>query len=129
MNSLSVLDSSAVLALLGDEAGADNVKAALEQGAVISSVNLCEVVSKLADEGLSLDEIRGIVTDLGLGVRAFDGDQAYRAGIMRRETKNIGLSLGDRACICLGISLGLPVVTADRTWLKCSLPTEVHAIR
>ena len=44
----SVLDASAVLALLNDEEGGEVVTDAIADGAAISVVNLAEVLSKVA---------------------------------------------------------------------------------
>ena len=38
-------------------------------------------------------------------------------------------SLGDRACLALGISLGAPVYTADKSWKQLKLPIRIHVIR
>lgn len=66
-----VLDASAILALLNNEPGSEIVINVLTQ-AVISSVNLSEVVAKLADSGISETEIREIIGTLGLEVINFD---------------------------------------------------------
>ena len=123
-----VIDASALLALLNSEQGADEVAKALT-GAVIGSVNLCEVIGKLAETGMKQEEICRILFPLGLTVEAFDEDQAYTAGILRTSTKSAGLSLGDRACLGLAKKLGTPVLTADRTWLDLSIGVKVSAIR
>ncbi len=113
-----VLDASALLAFLADERGKEYVAPALHTGTV-GAVNLSEVVSKLRDRGLSEDEteeqVRGLLS-LGCKVSAFGHDQALLAGHLRSTTKPLGLSLGDRACLALGIQLGLPVLTADHAW-------------
>lgn len=46
-----VLDASALLALLNQEQGSDVVAASIPE-AIISTVNLSEVISKLVDAGL-----------------------------------------------------------------------------
>ena len=50
----SVIDASALLALLQDENGADEVVEAIADGAAISTVNLSEVLAKLAEHGQPL---------------------------------------------------------------------------
>lgn len=47
----SVIDASALLALLQDENGADEVVEAIAAGAAISTVNHSEVLAKLAEHG------------------------------------------------------------------------------
>ena len=50
--SKSVLDASALLALLNEEPGAEKVAQAVSQGALVSTVNLSEVVGKLCEAGM-----------------------------------------------------------------------------
>lgn len=62
-----VLDASALLALIQAEAGSDRVAEGLG-GAVISAINLAEVVTRLADRGVPGQAIRRQLTRLDLGV-------------------------------------------------------------
>lgn len=82
----------------------------------MSSVNLSEVVAKLNERGMPLSEIKGVVSDLGLQIKPFDEASAHVAGELRQLTKQAGLSLGDRACLALGIRDSRSVLTADRAW-------------
>ena len=112
-----VLDASALLELLSQEPGAERWAAALNDAA-ISAINLSEVVAKLAESGMREVEIRGALEPLGIDVVTFDAALAYRAGLLRAQTKRLGFSLGDRACLALGLQMKLPVLTADRSWMK-----------
>lgn len=50
----------------------------------------------------------------------FTEEQAYIVAeleVANRE-KGLGLSLADKACISLGVSLGIPVYTADKIWAE-----------
>lgn len=58
-----------------------------------------------------------------------DEAQAFVTGELRAVSKAFGLSLGDRACLALGILQQLPVLTADRIWLNVPVQTEVRVIR
>jgi PIN domain nuclease of toxin-antitoxin system len=124
----SVLDSSALLCLLNDEAGAQLVAAALPKAA-ISAVNLAEVVAKLRERGLAVADVRDALDGLSLEVRPFTAAQAYETGDLRPATRALGLSLDDRACLTLAADLGVPALTADREWLKLKLNVEVKAVR
>jgi len=96
-----VVDTSAVLALLWDEPGADMVAATLER-AGISAVNWSELVAVMTERGLPDDAIRSGLSALPIAaVVPFDGDHAEIAGRLRRSTRQAGLSLGDRACLGL----------------------------
>jgi PIN domain nuclease of toxin-antitoxin system len=123
-----VLDASALLALLNAEPGAEEVERAIP-GAVISSVNLSEVVAKLDEAGMPKEAVREALTGIELEVYSFDLDSAFQAGALRRPTRKLGLSFGDRACIALGLRLGLTVLTADRNWGSLEVGAEVRAIR
>jgi ribonuclease VapC len=41
----------------------------------------------------------------------------------------LGLSLGDRACLSLGLRLNLPVLTCDRVWAELGLPLTIQLLR
>lgn len=127
--SSAVLDSSAVLAVFRGEPGAAVVLAALAGGAVMSAVNLAEVVTKLQEGGIPDPDIAPMIGQLHISIQDFDPGQAYTAGLLRRQTRAAGLSLGDRACLALAQQLGLPVLTADHSWTTLSLPVTVTAIR
>jgi PIN domain nuclease of toxin-antitoxin system len=124
----AVLDASALLALLNAEPGAKLVAAALP-GATISAVNFSEVASKLADAGLSREAVRDALDDLPVDVVSFETEQAYDMGLLRPSTREAGLSLGDRACLSLARRLGLPALTADRTWEQIEVGVEVRVVR
>ena len=123
-----VLDSSAILAIVQSETGAEAVLEAIPD-AVISAVNFSEVVAKLADNGYPTDAIRSELRKLNLAVVDFDEDQAYAAGLLRPLTRSAGLSLGDRACIALARQLGCGVLTSDREWAALDLGVEVRLFR
>ena len=123
-----VLDASALLALLNAEPGSDVVAEELPNG-VISSVNLSEVVAKLAEKGMPEAAVRSALAPLALDVRIFDTDAAWAAGFMRVETRAHGLSLGDRSCLALGKRLQAPVLTADRRWKAVKVGVAVRVVR
>ena len=123
-----VLDSSAVLTVINGEAGAERVEDAL-MGGSISAANFSEVLSKLVDKGRDDGDAVAMLDALPLTVLPLDAAQARRAGLLRRQTRKLGLSLGDRACLALAVELGLPVVTADRAWAELDLGIEVAVVR
>ena len=125
--SKAVLDSSAVLAVLLEEAGTDRVESVLP-GALLSAVNLAEVISKLCERGMPADEVLLAVAALGVDIVPYDGEQARLTGELRPRTRAAGLSLGDRACLALSRLRLLPAMTADAAWLTVS-ESEVILIR
>ena len=125
-----VADSSAVLAVIQQESGADDViRLVADDGWAISTVNLAEVASKLTDRGTSSDEAHEIISGLDLDVHSFEEGDAMESAALRNATRSAGLSLGDRACIALAQSLELPVITMDRAWTTLRLPVEVRLAR
>jgi PIN domain nuclease of toxin-antitoxin system len=123
-----VLDASAILALLNKEPGSDEVLKCIGKAAM-STVNLSEVIAKLADAGIPEEDIRQIISHLNLEVIDFNQEQALKSGILRPITKSIGLSFGDRACLALGIILNQPVLTTDRLWVSINVGVEVRLLR
>ena len=124
----AVIDASALLALINDEPGADVVRDALSD-AVVSTVDLAQVVSFLRDGGIESDAVRSIILNFGLAAAPFDEGMAFEAGEMRPGTRHSGLSLGERACPALAKREGAPVPTSDRTWSKLDVGVDVRAIR
>ncbi|MDB9310719.1 type II toxin-antitoxin system VapC family toxin [Aphanizomenon sp. CS-733/32] len=123
-----VVDASAILALLNEETGSEEVLKFIGKAA-ISTVNLSEAIAKLADAGIPEEDIRQILSNLNLEVIDFNEKQALRAGMLRPNTKSIGLSFGDRACLALGIILNQPVLTTDRLWGSINVGVEVIVVR
>ena len=123
-----VLDSSALLAFIHGEPGGEVVAGVVGE-ALISSVNLAEVVTKLVERTGSLDLARAALGMANVDVVDFDGVQAEQAGALVTRTRSRGLSLGDRACLTLAAQEALPVLTADRIWATRKLAVEVRLIR
>lgn len=130
MNSIKVvLDSSAVLAIIYRERGADKLSPELLANAVMSSVNLAEVHSKLVASGWDAEQAWEDCVGVVDQILPFTADHAKRTGSLILKAHSLGLSLGDRACLALGLSLNAPVYTADRSWKNLKLPVAVHVIR
>ncbi len=133
-NATRVLDASALLAYLNDEAGADVVEEALLRGSAISAVNLAEVLSKLAEVGEDPQDVtenlrgRGLLGG-NLVVSPLGEEDAVVIARLHRGTRAHGLSLGDRACLGLALRLKVPALTADRAWLRLKVAAKIEPIR
>jgi PIN domain nuclease of toxin-antitoxin system len=111
-----VIDASALLALVFGERLSVG-REAFEKG-MLSTVNLTEVLTKMVDVGATAEEAMADLDSLGLDLALmdFDREAALGTAALRARTRRSGLSLGDRACLAVARSKGLPVLTADRAW-------------
>lgn len=126
---MTVLDASAVLALLQDEPGAGVVERALA-GSLLSTVNLAEVVGKLVDAGVPTQSLVPTLTAAGVRLTPLSAADATLAGALRGIDGGRALSLGDRCCLALSLRAGHgEVLTADRAWTELDLPLEVRLVR
>ena len=130
----SVLDASALLAYLNDEAGAQVVEDSLVKGSASSAVNLAEVLSKLAEVGEDPQEVSDNLRRRGLlggklVVSPLGPDDAVMIARLHRTTRAHGLSLGDRACLGLALRLRVPALTADRAWSRLKIAVKVVTVR
>lgn len=124
----AVLDASALLAMLHDEAGGEKVEPLLA-AAVISSVNWSEVVQKSIARDVWDESLRADLEALGLSILPFTREDAEGAARLWHRTRARGLSIGDRACLALGFRLGLPVITTDRAWKGAVPGLDVRVVR
>jgi ribonuclease VapC len=124
-----VLDASAVLVLLNNEPGADRLTPDLLSNAIISAVNLAEVQTKLVSDGGDPDDAWEDAFSAIREAVPFTEEQAKIAGSLVAQTRRWGLSLGDRACLALGIVLKAPIYTADKLWSNLKLGVRIHVIR
>jgi PIN domain nuclease of toxin-antitoxin system len=123
----SVLDSSAILAVLNAENGAENVEPLLSSS-IVSSINVAEVLTKLVERNIRLKDALEDFLKLGLEIIEFDIKQAAKVAELRPVIKHLGLSLGDRSCLALAISENITAVTADKIWSNLNL-CKVKVIR
>ena len=130
----AVLDASALVAFIQEESGFRRARAAIERGALISTINWAEVLSDMSERGepvgISIRRVQSIVEATGsLGLVPFDETQAAETAQLRVLTKSLGLSLADRACLALGRLRRLPVLTTDRAWRSLRLSIRIDVIR
>jgi len=128
MNSV-VFDASALMTMLNQESGADQLTPDILVNAVSSTVNLAEVQSKLVNRGLPSNQAWVATLNSVSKAVAFTAEHARIAGNLIAETRPLGLSLGDRACLALAIDLKASVYTADRSWRNLKLGIRIHVIR
>jgi PIN domain nuclease of toxin-antitoxin system len=130
----SVLDASALMAVLHDEDGASIVMEAIGEGAAISVANWAEVLSKLAEAGRAPEDVsaelrRAEGSRRALTIEPMTAADCIAIARLRPVTRAQGLSLADRACLALAHRLGIPVLTADREWAAADVDVQVRLIR
>jgi PIN domain nuclease of toxin-antitoxin system len=127
--SKAVLDASAILAILNREPGAEKLTLEVLNEAVSSIVNLAEVQTCLVNKGGVPDEAWEDALGTICEAIPFTEEQAKTAGGLVARTRALGLSLGDRSCLALGMMLDAPVYTTDRAWRKLKLGICIHVLR
>lgn len=111
---MNVFDSSALLAFVQDEPGADVVETALNEGGSCGAANWSEVAQKVIQRGASWTLVEGLLFDYPLTVEPVTSLDAEHAA--RLWVSGTSLSLGDRLCLALADRLGAMVWTTDRAW-------------
>jgi PIN domain nuclease of toxin-antitoxin system len=129
-----VLDASAVLAMILNELGGERVYKlldALELGSdaevFISSVNWCEILTRMQRENLLLygDDLSALLA--GVELVPFGRTDAEVTAAYAHVSR--ALSLGDRACLALAKSKQATAWTTERLWSQCQVDVPVELMR
>jgi ribonuclease VapC len=125
-----LLDSSAVLAVLFDERGAE-AEIPLLPAPSIHAVQMAEILNTLKDRGVPEERAARLLEGLAIPVaECFRREDAYYSWRYCRR----GLLLGDRICLLTAELAGRTAVTAEHRWQEIldedpSLPVKVLLIR
>jgi ribonuclease VapC len=121
---VKVLDSSAVLAFLQGEQGADIVETALADEICCAAANWSEIAQQIIASGRDWGLARALLQNFGLTVEpVIEADAEWAAMRWRRGE---GLSLGDRLCLATAERLQATVLTADKAWGKSSRIKQIR---
>lgn len=123
-----VIDSSAILAILFEERGAEEA-AAWSLGGTLSSVIFAETISKCAVKGFPIEIVAAFIGQYLIEIEPLTAFTAKNAGALKLNKRFWPLSLADCICIALAIEKSATLVTADRAWLELNLPCPVEVIR
>jgi ribonuclease VapC len=115
-----VVDASAVVAVIREERGALFISKQINK-AVISTVNLQEVVKILLTHKFPMNILQDMIEALQLDIRPHTVEDAYAAATLFQATKVYGCGLGDRTCMALAIKQKVPVITTDQSWAKLDI--------
>ncbi len=122
------LDASALLAFLFREPGHAVVGQAMSD-ACISTVNLAETLGRFARDGQNPEPIAMRLADSPLEIVPFSSSQAILCARLLPPSRELGLSLGDRACLAVAMERGIAAMTADSAWRKLKVGVEIALIR
>jgi PIN domain nuclease of toxin-antitoxin system len=111
---VNLFDSSALLAFLQGESGADVVEKALLTGGSCGAANWSETAQKTRQRGGDWSLAQGLLESYGLTVEPVNADDAVRAAFLWESGSP--LSLGDRLCLAQGERLDATIWTADKAW-------------
>lgn len=130
----TLLDAYALIALLKEEAAADDVELLVRKGAAITSVNLAECIDRLVSrDGFAeslLRELLGPLGGVGLAVLAVSEAHAWRAASLRARyyhRSKSALSLAD----CVFLAAAGPddsIATADPAVLKVARAEGIASV-
>lgn len=112
---MTVLDASALLALVRQEPGGQRIEDLLTTSHV-GAVNASEFIQKLNQYGAQGEVAFGTLESLGLKLQPVTREDAIRAASFYSATRRVGLSMADRMCLALAHRLGVPAHTADAAW-------------
>ncbi len=130
MSSL-VLDSSALLALLFAEEGAQAADAAMRRSrsVLLSAVSYSETLAKALDRNVPFEAARDAIHALQFSLVPFDVPHSLTAASFRPSTRTLGFSFADRACLATAALAKAVALTADRDWTKADLGVKILLIR
>ncbi|HVF21140.1 MAG TPA: PIN domain-containing protein [Mycobacteriales bacterium] len=111
---MNLFDSSALLAFLQDEEGADVVEREFAVGGACSAVNWSETAQKVLAHGGDWDLAHGLLCSYSLVIEPVLAADAELAARLWRA--GAGLSLADRLCLATSARLDATVWTADSVW-------------
>jgi PIN domain nuclease of toxin-antitoxin system len=124
-----VLDASVILAILFQERGSEVMTDEIMDNALVSTVNLAEVQSKLVKMGHEPERAWEDALLLESEPVHYTAEHAKTAGSLIATTAKYGLSLGDRSCLALAIALKAPVYTTEQLWRNLDVGVPIHVIR
>lgn len=135
----SVLDASALVALVLQERGGNVIARIVEAGAVTSATNMAETLTVCRRSGhrQPSDELLADLRELGIGIEPVTDTDCLEIAYLLRRSDELkaqqpalgSLSLADATCFALGRRLELPVVVSDTTWEILDVGVQVLPFR
>jgi PIN domain nuclease of toxin-antitoxin system len=130
----TLIDASALIALLGGEPAAGEVREILQAGAAITALNLTEAVDRLGRRyGLAIERVRPVIEGLleeSLQVMSVNSAQAWRAAgirIANYHRTSCPVSLADVVLIA-SAAPGQRIATSDSHILRIAAREDIEVI-
>lgn len=120
-------DSSALMAIILEEPGAESAIACLANGRT-SAVIWGETLSKAGLRGRIPATVATDLKQAGLVIDPVTEEDAVATASLHPFARR-GVSLADRFCLAHAMIRKLPILTADRPWASLDLPVELRIIR
>jgi PIN domain nuclease of toxin-antitoxin system len=95
----------------------------------MSAVNYSEVLKKSIEHGGSAATTAGLLVRTEVQIIPFDTNHGQIAAELWQSSRQLGLSLGDRACLALAIAVSGTVFTADRRMAEAAVPVKIVLVR
>lgn len=119
-----LFDSSVIIAILKSEEGYQSCEQIVNKGA-ISTVNWDEVAGFLKKNNAPEDIIRQTLAKYPLKILPYEESLVVPTGPLAVGCQQLGLSLGDRACLATAMAYNLPVLTANPFWKELEKELDI----
>lgn len=124
-----ILDASALLAVLRREKGAEIILRLIEAGAMMTTINLSEVISKLYYYKVDKKQIELLIAGLSIAFIHVAEELAHIAASYYYAGKHYGLSLADKICLAAARRGNYTAVTTDTIWARLEMGIKIQVIR
>lgn len=125
----NIIDTSALIQFFQKEEGWEKVQDVITEDCYISIINLTEFFTWIVRNNMSLSDVEEVVKLIGIKIVKYEYQQVLEVAKIYHKCKHYGLSLGDRACLALGLTKKINIVTADRVWQKLNLDISITCTR
>lgn len=127
-NKASVIDSSALLAIIYSENSSDETQIDFDHS-YMSVINATECIIVLNRNGMPIEVAQNLLESIITKFIPTEYNDTQLIARVESENTEIGLSLGDSTCIALGNKLNLQIITADKAWSKAKSKSNIICIR
>lgn len=128
-NNVSIIDSSALLAVIYNEDGIEEAQKKYFDHSYMSVINAAECLMILNKNGMPIDVAQNLLESIISKFIPTEYHDTPLIAQVKNENIPLELSLGDSTCIALGSKLGVNIITADKTWSEVRCKSKITCIR